>query len=92
LFSFEKETRKEKRKGVSVAVYALRAFEFKKPERESERVRARARKEREREMKEIKRCLPSSMSMLMSNSLGIPVSRFGGSSFLGTLLFAMYVP
>ena len=32
------------------------------------------------------------MSMLMSNSLGIPVSRFGGSSFLGTLLFAMYVP
>lgn len=30
--------------------------------------------------------------MLMSNSLGIPVSRFGGSSFLGTLLFAMYVP
>ena len=26
------------------------------------------------------------MSMLMSNSLGIPVSRFGGSSFLGTLM------
>jgi hypothetical protein len=32
------------------------------------------------------------MSMLMSNSLGIPVSRCGGSSFFGTLLFAMYVP